>query len=78
MDGVESDILSITTGVPQGSILGPLFILYINDIANSSNLFNFMIYADDTTLSITITLEIVIKDTTVVVLKLNLIGNWQA
>ncbi len=31
-----------------------LFIIYVNDIANASNLFNFIIYADDTTLSTTI------------------------
>ena len=36
-------------GIPQGGTLAPiLFILFINDITNSSNKFDFSIYADDT------------------------------
>ncbi len=55
IDDVQSEMLTVTTGFPQGSILGPfLFIIYLNDIANASNLFNFIIYANDTTLSTTI------------------------
>ena len=48
---INSDLQEIRTGIPQGSILGPLFFsIYINDLINSSNIFNYLMYADDTTL----------------------------
>ena len=47
----ELDLLEINTGIPQGSILGPLFFsIMINDLVNSSNKFKFLMYADDTTI----------------------------
>ena len=55
IDGVFSNVLSLSTGVPHGSILGPLlFLIYMNDIPYCTKYFNFILYADDTTLSKTI------------------------
>ena len=49
-----SDKATISYGVPQGSILGPLlFLLYINDLAFVSKILFLLIFADDTNLFIT-------------------------
>ena len=55
IDNAKSSVRHLTTGVPQGSILGPLlFLIYMNDISNSSSLFKFILFADDTNLFTTI------------------------
>ena len=54
-DGTNSCTLSITTGVPQGSILDQLlFIIHMNDIQNASTKFHAILFADDTNFTSTL------------------------
>ena len=49
VDGTCSDPQPVQSGVPQGSILGPLlFILYINDLPSCLQFSEVLMYADDT------------------------------
>ena len=51
IDNFMSNSVLIPCGVPQSLILRPLlFLLYINDIVSSSELFKFILFADDTNL----------------------------
>ena len=50
-NNVNSNHKTVMCGVPQGSILGPLlFILYINDLCNTSAIMKFTLFADDTSM----------------------------
>ena len=54
VQGDMSDVQEVTSGVPQGSVLGPaLFLLYINDIATGLTS-NIRLFADDALMHLTI------------------------
>ena len=55
LDNVKSSSHAVICGILQGSVLGPLlFNIYINDITEASTKLDFIMYADDTTLTSTL------------------------
>ena len=57
LNGSPSDWEAVVSGVPQGTIMGPIFfLLFVNDVPNTLNC-NVMLFADDTQLYSTINEE---------------------
>ena len=73
VNGEKSDPVEILSGVPQGTVLGPLlFVLYINDILDNTKSHGFM-FADDTKLFRQVTSK---EDALVLQSDINLLDEW--
>ena len=73
LNGSSSKWINVTSGVPQGSVLGPLlFILYVNDITDGVQS-TLEMFADDSKLYRAIHNQ---HDTEILQRDLNFISNW--
>ena len=72
--GKKSRVYSPMLGVPQGGVLAPiLFILFTNDIIQSSSVLDFSIYADDTCLILCINRD---NYSDILTLELSKVMDW--
>ena len=75
IEGTQSETAPVTSGVPQGSVLGPLlFLCYINDLPTcvSSDI---RLFADDCLLYRTIHSQ---QDAVILQEDLNMLQQWEA
>ena len=48
VNGHNSSLKKVSCGVPQGSVFGLLlFLIYINDLPNTTKVLSFLLFADD-------------------------------
>ena len=74
-NGIESEAITIKSGVPQGSVLGPLlFLLYINNIQYCSKLVSIILFADDTNILYSDTSLKTLNE--ILQIEINKIANW--
>lgn len=77
INGTYSTYECIRTGVPQGSVLGPLFfIIYINDLNDASDIFDLIMFADDSTLHCSLPNNYTISNQVLINTELNKIHSW--
>lgn len=77
INNILSDKAPLTTGVPQGSILGPLlFIIYVNSLPDVPQNSKTIMYADDTVIYTPISKSIAPDELAPYQTDLNLIANW--
>ena len=72
---VQSEVMTIRSGVLQGSVLGPLlFLLYINDIQFCSELISIVLFSDDTNILFSHTCLKQLNE--VIQIEMNKITDW--
>ena len=76
LDGESSDIAPVTSGVPQGTVLGPVFFLvYINDLPEYLKFSQLRLFADDSIIYKTIKSQ---KDCDILQEDLDAAARWES